>query len=174
MVRTILRYLVLAMCTFVVAMGVLGAGMALAQGGFTQITPLSTSGGDLNGDLRMNGNLLYLDADDDTGWYSSVDDRINARISGGGGYFDIRTTNLDIGVDAVFNFANAGLRSSAGPLELEDDVQVEGYLELDDDTADPCGTYPAGSLFYNSTSGYPCYCNNAGTDLRMDGTTACF
>jgi hypothetical protein len=41
--------------------------------------------------------------------------------------------------------------------------------------SDPCGTYPAGSIFINSTTGAPCYCNKLGVDLSLyDGTTGCF
>lgn len=43
-------------------------------------------------------------------------------------------------------------------------------------TADPCvGTVDIGGIFYNSTSGYHCFCNGAGADIKMnDNTTACF
>ena len=53
-------------------------------------------------------------------------------------------------------------------------VAATGGIKGGSKTADPCGSLPVGSFFYNSTSGYPCYCDNAGVDLRMDGTTACF
>lgn len=42
-------------------------------------------------------------------------------------------------------------------------------------TADPCATFPEGSIFYNDTSNYMCYCTAASTDVKMaDDTTACF
>jgi hypothetical protein len=41
-------------------------------------------------------------------------------------------------------------------------------------TSDPCATLSIGSIWYNSTSNYPCYCGAASVDLKMDGTTACF
>lgn len=42
-------------------------------------------------------------------------------------------------------------------------------------TSDPCGSYAIGSIFYNLTSNYHCYCNGAGADIKMnDNSTACF
>jgi hypothetical protein len=42
-------------------------------------------------------------------------------------------------------------------------------------TADPCGTgYPEGTLFYNDTSNYFCYCNGSADVKMSDDTTACF
>lgn len=42
-------------------------------------------------------------------------------------------------------------------------------------TSDPCPGMPAGMIFYNSTSGYHCFCDNSGDDIKMnDLTTACF
>jgi hypothetical protein len=42
-------------------------------------------------------------------------------------------------------------------------------------TADPCGTLIEGAIFYNDTSNYHCFCNNAGADIKMnDNSTACF
>lgn len=41
--------------------------------------------------------------------------------------------------------------------------------------ADPCGTYPEGSIFYNDTGNFLCFCDQAGDDLKLtDNTTACF
>jgi hypothetical protein len=46
-------------------------------------------------------------------------------------------------------------------------------------TGDPCGTaandYPEGSIFWNDTSNYHCYCNASNADIKMnDLSTACF
>ena len=41
-------------------------------------------------------------------------------------------------------------------------------------TADPCGTFPEGSIFYNDTSNYMCYCNGTDDVKMSDDTTACF
>jgi hypothetical protein len=41
-------------------------------------------------------------------------------------------------------------------------------------TADPCGTFPEGTLFYNDTSNYFCYCDGT-NDVQMHSpATACF
>jgi len=42
-------------------------------------------------------------------------------------------------------------------------------------TADPCGSIPARSYFWNDTANEPCVCIVGGTDIRVkDMTTACF
>ena len=41
-------------------------------------------------------------------------------------------------------------------------------------TADPCGTYSEGAIFYNDTANIPCYCDQAGDDLKFSDNTACF
>jgi len=44
-------------------------------------------------------------------------------------------------------------------------------------TADPCGDtigYPTGSMFYNGTSNYFCYCNGSNDVKMSDDSTACF
>ena len=42
-------------------------------------------------------------------------------------------------------------------------------------TSDPCPDLKAGALFYNSTAGEFCYCDNSNVDLRIkDSITACF
>lgn len=41
--------------------------------------------------------------------------------------------------------------------------------------SDPCGTYGKGAIFWNATSGYPCFCDLSGADVKMtDNSTACF
>lgn len=41
-------------------------------------------------------------------------------------------------------------------------------------TADPCTAMPEGSIFYNDTSNYLCYCNGSADVKMSDDTTACF
>lgn len=42
-------------------------------------------------------------------------------------------------------------------------------------SVDPCGTLGAGYVFFNNSTGEPCYCDNTGADLKFeDGSTACF
>jgi hypothetical protein len=55
-----------------------------------------------------------------------------------------------------------------------DVVEVSAALKLEFETADPCGTFPEGSLFYNDTANIPCYCDQAGADLKVSDDTACF
>lgn len=43
------------------------------------------------------------------------------------------------------------------------------------ETADPCGSYEKGAIFWNATSGYHCFCNASSEDIKMnDNTNACF
>lgn len=54
-------------------------------------------------------------------------------------------------------------------------VTATGFIKPASVVADPCGTYPIGATFYNSTNGYPCFCNNAGDDIQTsDAVSACF
>lgn len=54
-------------------------------------------------------------------------------------------------------------------------LQVNGGILPAKVTADPCGTnYPEGTLFYNDTSNYFCYCDGT-NDVKMhDPSSACF
>ena len=54
-------------------------------------------------------------------------------------------------------------------------LDVDGSLYLGRATVDPCATLGPGYIFFNNTTGAPCFCNNLGVDLSLyDGTTACF
>jgi hypothetical protein len=54
-------------------------------------------------------------------------------------------------------------------------ISVEGGVEPSNLTADPCGTYPEGAIFYNDTSDYMCFCNGTGNDVQVHSpTTACY
>ncbi len=57
-------------------------------------------------------------------------------------------------------------------------VGATGGIKPGSVTADPCAdtvNFPIGTIFYNSTSNYPCFCGAASADLKMtDNTTACF
>lgn len=62
-----------------------------------------------------------------------------------------------------------------GDVAITGDLAVDGSIYPDRAAADPCATYGAGTIFFNSTSGAPCYCNNSGVDLAIySATTACF
>lgn len=70
---------------------------------------------------------------------------------------------------SLFTVSNAGTVTVG---ETADDSYVshlKGY------TADPCGTLPIMSYFWNNTADEPCVCNRSSVDLRVkDMTTACF
>lgn len=53
-------------------------------------------------------------------------------------------------------------------------VSINGAVVPLKVVADPCGTFPEGSIFYNNTSNYMCYCDGT-NDVKMhDPTAACF
>lgn len=54
-------------------------------------------------------------------------------------------------------------------------LDVDGGIRGDMVTADPCGTgYPEGTIFYNDTSNYYCYCDGTNDVKLHDPSTACF
>lgn len=55
-------------------------------------------------------------------------------------------------------------------------VNGSGYISPVCVTSDPCATKPEGTMFYNCTNHYWCFCNNASVDLAIYGnqTQACF
>jgi hypothetical protein len=67
---------------------------------------------------------------------------------------------------------NVGIGSSVPTARL--DVAGSGYISPVGVTADPCGTQPEGTMFYNSTGHKWCFCDNAGVDLNIYGGLACF
>jgi hypothetical protein len=67
---------------------------------------------------------------------------------------------------------NVGIGSTAPQARL--DVIGSGYISPVGVTADPCGTQPEGTMFYNSTGHKWCFCDNAGVDLNIYGGLACF
>jgi hypothetical protein len=76
----------------------------------------------------------------------------------------IRGTNVNIS-------GNVGIGTTAPTAKL----QVAGGILPTKVTADPCGTeYPEGTLFYNDTSNYFCYCDGTNDVQMHDPSTACF
>lgn len=54
-------------------------------------------------------------------------------------------------------------------------IKSDGAIYLGRATLDPCPTLGAGYVFFNDSTGEPCYCDNTGADLKFeDGSTACF
>lgn len=56
-------------------------------------------------------------------------------------------------------------------------VTFSSSVTLDAATEDPCTASPfgVGSVFWNTTSGYLCYCDGSSADLKVsDESTACF
>ncbi len=99
-------------------------------------------------------------------------------------------------LDNVTNVNSTGLLTATGVLvsvavqtpainNAAGTVTVSGQLDIDSGgtsgvlfgtgaTADPCGTFAEGTIFYNTTGDYFCYCDGS-DDLKMnDNSTACF
>lgn len=80
--------------------------------------------------------------------------------------------------------ANVGTGASPTTDENAIEFHPRGTLavEIDGDgglipkkvTSDPCGVMKEGSIFYNDTSNYMCYCNGTDDVKMSDDTTACF
>ena len=87
---------------------------------------------------------------------------------GGVGNTNNEGLKLDFEKDA--NHVEIASHTSASGLR----VQGMGF-EPSQVFADPCGTYGKGAIFWNATSGYPCFCDLSGNDVKMtDNSTACF
>ena len=81
--------------------------------------------------------------------------------------------NMFLTVDPGSSSANSGLIQANSRL-----LQVTSGAQFVSKTGDPCGdtdAFPNGTLFYNTTSSYYCFCNGAGNDVQMHSpATACF
>lgn len=97
-------------------------------------------------------------------WTSSTALHLWTSSSSTGNQFQIGSAT-----GSLFTVSNAGTVTVG---ETADDSYVshlKGY------TADPCGTLPIMSYFWNNTADEPCVCNRSSVDLRVkDMTTACF
>ncbi len=74
-------------------------------------------------------------------------------------------------------FINWSWSVSIGDSTPGSTLEVNWWITPDIVTADPCSWdwFQEGSMFYNDTSNYYCYCNQANADVKMhDPTTACF
>lgn len=75
----------------------------------------------------------------------------------------------------TFTVTPAGAVAAASTLAVTGRATFSEAIVTDGSTADPCGSYPTGSVFYNSTGKIMCFCNGDGIDLKIDGSSAsCF
>ena len=138
--------------------------------------------GKLAGDLLANGNGFCIDSDGDSCWEAIGDNDL--RLTASGATRLRLQSNLNFFVSTnTLNMSGGGyIYSTAGPLELgadctagaSGDVCVAAAFTPARLTADPCGTYPEGSMFYNNTDDMLCYCNGSGAAVRTDGVASCF
>jgi hypothetical protein len=81
------------------------------------------------------------------------------------------------GTTSVFSVAADGGVSSAGAVSFSGAVSCLDSFKPEAVTADPCKAtgYGVGSMFYNATSNYMCFCDGSTDDIKMnDNSTACF
>lgn len=111
-------------------------------------------------DRASKPDLLFSENGVDR-WYMEADWHFYLRHGGAGG-----TT-----VFQVYYGAPQSLRIDAnGNL-----IALSGGVQPESVTADPCADMTEGSMFYNDTSDYMCYCSGASkTDLKVSDDTACF
>ena len=96
--------------------------------------------------------------------------RLKAMSGQTGDFIDARNSS-DV---TVFKVDSTGAITATGSATF-DGGSFGAPVTLNWVTADPCGSYPIGSIFYNRTSGYQCFCDNNGDDIKTnDNTTACF
>jgi hypothetical protein len=81
-------------------------------------------------------------------------------------------TQTDDFIKLQHNQTNGTIQAGNGAVAIISSGLLPAVL-----TADPCagGNYPEGSLFYNDTSDYMCFCDGAGNDVQVHSpATACF
>lgn len=142
-----------------------------------------TGAATFSGQVTVNDNLLVdNDAVSDVavridGTSGQAVDVLQVRAYDGTEYLDVSSSghtgvknNLVVGG----TLGVTGNTTLTGTLSVVDGTSFDNYMAPNGVTADPCGTYPNGSIFWNLTSGIPCYCSNAGEDLKMSDNSACF
>lgn len=87
---------------------------------------------------------------------------------------DSDSSRLYLGADqdASIYYDGTDLRFDTSQLSVGGSASQISFTST---TSDPCGTAVIGTIFYNGTSNYMCFCGAAGADLKMDdNSTACF
>lgn len=90
------------------------------------------------------------------------------------------TAPMEVDSDRAITVADDATFEVNGPIVTDGTIYTakitsDGAIYLGRATLDPCPTLGAGYVFFNNTTGEPCYCDNTGADLKFeDGSTACF
>lgn len=141
-------------------------------GAQTDIMKLDVSEGQLSGVMKATAGVLGA-ASEGTDYYAPSGTDV-AVADGGTGLStvaagSVMAANALDTVSAVTYTGSGGyLYNAAGTVQWKDSVVP--YKAV----ADPCGTYEEGTMFYNDTSNYMCYCNGSNDVKMSDDTTACF
>lgn len=111
----------------------------------------------------------------------------------------ISSNDVSANEDVIFNYLQAGVDTYKDNTIVNDDIAASANIQSDKlnlgsigqllalssagirpakVTSDPCGDttlYPEGSIFYNDTSNYMCFCNGSGADKKISNeSTDCF
>lgn len=96
------------------------------------------------------------------------------------------TNSMALGATAVVDAANKARIGNDSMTTIEfapgatigsatgDTTITSAVPQMSKQTADPCGTFPEGTMFYNDTSNYMCYCDGTNDVQVHSPATACF
>lgn len=102
----------------------------------------------------------------------SVDGTTVGAASASSGAFTTVSASGEIEADAGI-YVDGSLY--VGTVVLGSKAALSGVEFLGVATSDPCGTVGTYAIFFNGTTGSPCFCNKLGVDLSLyNGTSACF
>lgn len=74
----------------------------------------------------------------------------------------------------VTRTAGGSTKDTILPFEAGTILTTASMLQLTGYVADPCSGLAEGAIFWNSTSKYPCYCDDSLVDLKFSDDSACF
>lgn len=73
-----------------------------------------------------------------------------------------------------FTLIDCDTAATGADLGVQDDLEVNGFIFPESETADPCAGGNESGIFYNTTSNYLCYCDGTNDVQVHDPATACF
>lgn len=143
---------------------------------------------DLSSDTALL-NLKYVDNGDANAMFlkmtdnGSAEEKLKVFANGDvmtwnqGSFSHLWTSSATSGT--VFNIGSTSnpiiTANASGSVVIGDAAEDSYFAHIKGYTADPCGTLPIMSYFWNNTADEPCVCTRASVDLRLkDMTTACF
>jgi hypothetical protein len=127
------------------------------------------------GGEAVNWDEMPIITQDDINW-ETIDNISDSNIN----WDTVTSLTIDGTINATSFIATAvGTTTFSNSVSIGDMLTVAntmsgGSVKLTGKTSDPCLTLGEGSIFYNTTGNYFCYCDGT-NDLKMnDNSTACF